>query len=128
MRLNGVRRQLAEAREALVESAGHAAESAWDPAYRKALRSRNLLFHATRGIAAARGEPLPEMPAVGIAGGGLAHHAEALAAIDAALAVEDDPAEMPPHLAAAKTAYAPYLGWLREAVGTELRAGRKPAC
>jgi hypothetical protein len=123
MKLAGVRRQLGEARETLVASAAAAARGEFDPAYRGALRSRNLLFHATRGLAAARGEPLPEMPAVGVAGGGLDDHAAALAAIDAALATAgDDTAELPPHVAAAKPAYARYLGWLREEVRRMLTA------
>jgi hypothetical protein len=121
MKLAGVRRQLAEARATLVDSAAAAARGEFDPGYRAALRSRNLLFHATRGIAAARGEPLPEMPAVGIPGGGLADHEPALAAVDAALAVEADAADMPPHLALARKSYALYLGWLRDELGKILR-------
>jgi hypothetical protein len=123
MKLAGVRRQLGEAREALVESGAAAARGEFDPAYRAALRSRNLLFHATRGLAAARGEPLPEMPAVGVDGGGPADHAPALAAVEAALAVDgdDDAAAMPPHVARAKESYARWLGFLRAEVGKLLR-------
>jgi hypothetical protein len=125
MKLAGVRRQLAESRAALVEAAEAGARGEYDPAYRAALRSRNLLFHATRGLAAARGEDLPEMPAVGIAGGSLADHAPALAAVDAALAAADDAAEMVPHVARAKTSYALVLGFLREELGKQLRAAKK---
>ncbi len=122
MKLAGVRRQLDEARETLVASAEAAARGDFDPAYRSALRSRNLLFHAERGLAAARGEPLPEMPAVGVPGGGLDDHRAALAAVDAALAVEESDAEaMPPHVLRAKASYARYLGWAREEVGKILR-------
>jgi hypothetical protein len=56
--LAGVRRQLAEARAALAESGRHAQESAFDPAYRTALRGRNLVFHAKRGLAAANKQAL----------------------------------------------------------------------
>ena len=124
MKLGGVRRQLDEARAALVEAIEAAKRGEYDPAYREALKSRNLLFHATRGIAAARGEALPEMPAVGIAGGALDDHAPALAAVDAALAGEDDAAEMPPHLQLAKSSYARFLGFLREELGKVLRASK----
>jgi hypothetical protein len=116
MRLAGVRRQLTEAREALSQAATEAARSAFDPAYRLALRSRNLLFHAARGLAAARGEAPPEMPVVGVPGGGPDDHVAGLAAIDAALAAQDDAAEMPRHVAAAAAPYAGYLGWLRDEV------------
>ncbi len=121
MKLAGVRRQLDEARATLRESIEAARRGEMDPAYRSALRSRNLLFHATRGLAAARGEALPEMPAVGVPGGGLDDHAPALEAIEAALAVEDDAAEMAPHVARAKTHYARYLGFVREELGKILR-------
>ena len=124
MKLAGVRRQLDESRAALVESGEAATRGDFDPAYRAALKSRNLLFHATRGIAAARGEPLPEMPAVGVPGGGLGDQAPALAAVDDALAVTDDAREMGPHLARAKEHYARWLGWLREEVAKLLRARR----
>jgi hypothetical protein len=120
MRLAGVRRQLEEARVALIESATHAAAGALDPAYRACLRSRNLLFHATRGVAAARGEPLPEMPVTGGPGGSLDDQPAALAALDAALAVGDD-LTLAPLLDAARPPYARYLGWLREAVGRLMR-------
>jgi hypothetical protein len=122
MLLIGVRRQLTEAREALVESASFAGEGKFDPAYRAALKSRNLLFHATRGLAAARGEPMPEMPVVSTQVGTLADHVAALAELDAALST-DDASEldaMPPRLAAAKAPYGRYLGWLRFEVGKML--------
>lgn len=113
MQLAGVRRQLTEAREALVQAAGEAARGAFDPAYRLALRSRNLLFHATRGLASARGDEPPEMPVVGVPGGSASDHTAALAAIDAALAAEDDARDMPRPVAAAAAPYAKFLGWLR---------------
>ncbi|MSP60843.1 MAG: hypothetical protein EXR72_10970 [Myxococcales bacterium] len=119
MQLAGVRRQLGEARAALVDSVAHATHGACDPAYRAALRSRNLLFHAARGLAAARGEELPEMPVVGIPGGGLDDHRAVLAAIDAALVVTDD-RTMVDALAPARTPCARYLGWLRDEVGRAL--------
>src|SRR5437773_8724496 len=115
--LAGVRRQIEEARQALAESAEHARQDEIDPAYRAALRSRNLLFHAMRGLAAARGEPLPEMPVVGIPGGALEDHRPALQALAAALAVADDTAQMPAILETARLPYARYLGWLRDEVG-----------
>jgi hypothetical protein len=117
VQLAGVRRQLSEARQALVEAAAAAGRGEHDPAYRLALRSRNLLFHATRGLAAARGEELPEMPVTGVPGGGLADHEGALAAIDAALSATVDEQEMPRHVAAATVPYARFLGWLRGEVG-----------
>ena len=120
MHLAGVRRQLTEARDALVESAGHAGRGEYDPAYRRALRSRNLLFHAARGLAAARREELPEMPVTGAPGGAIDDHHGGVAAIDAALAVADD-LEMGPHLDAARPPYARYLGWLRDEVGRIMR-------
>ncbi len=120
MKLNGVRRQLEEAREALARSAAHAARGEHDPAYRAALRARNLVFHATRGVAAARGEELPEMPVVGTTVGALADHEPVLAAIDAALAVEDDRAMVDP-LAAARAPCGRYLGWLRDEVARAMR-------
>lgn len=119
--LAGVRRQLAEAREALEQSAAHAERGELDPAYRAALRSRNLLFHATRGLAAARGEPMPEMPVVGVDGGALADHRRALAALASCLAVADDLVDMPACIAAARAPYARYLGWLRDGVGRTMR-------
>jgi hypothetical protein len=117
MQLGGVRRQLTEARQALVESAAAAQRGEHDPAYRLALRSRNLLFHAARGLAAARGEELPEMPVTGVPGGGLDDHQGGLEAIDAALAATVDEQEMPRHVAAAAVPYARFLGWLRSEVG-----------
>jgi|SRR5579871_3267449 len=120
MRLAGVRRQLEEARAALVESAGHAGRGEHDPAYRAALKARNLVFHATRGLAAARGEELPEMPVVGTTVGTLADHEPVLQAIAGALAVEDD-AQMGAHLEAGRAAWGRYLGWLRDEVGKALR-------
>ena len=60
---------------------------------------------------------------IGVPGGGLADHIEALAAVDAALAGDgDDATEMPPHLARAKASYTRYLGWARAEVGKILRA------
>lgn len=121
MKLAGVRRQLAEAKESLLEAAARGGEGAYDPAYRAGLKSRNLFFHATRGLAAARGEALPEMPVVGAAGGGLADHQAAVAALDAALAVDDD-AAMGVHFDAARAPYARFLGWLRDEVGRAMSA------
>ncbi len=121
MHLAGVRRQLEEARAALVESAAHAQKGEFDPAYRAALLSRNRLFHATRGVAAARSEALPEMPAVGTDVGELADHVGVLAALDAALAVEED-LTMPDELAAARSRFGRYLGWLRHEVGRTLQS------
>lgn len=121
MLLGGVRRNLLEARQALVESVDALGRGEVDPAYRSALRSRNLLFHAARGLAAARGEPLPEVPVTGAPDGTPDAHGPALAALDAALAVTDDAREMPAHLDNAKVPYARYLGWLREQVGKLLR-------
>ena len=115
--LAGVRRQIEEAREALIASAEAVAKGEVDPAYRLALRSRNLLFHATRGVAAARGEELPEMPVTGAPGGAPEDHVPALAALTAALAVDDDARDMPVHLEAARIPYARYLGYLRLEVG-----------
>jgi hypothetical protein len=117
MRLAGVRKQLEEARELLVASAKHAEEGQFDPAYRAALGSRNRLFHAARGLAAARGEELPEMPVVGVSGGKLEDHRGAVEAIDAALAVEDDDRRMVAQVEAARGPYGRYLGWLRDEVG-----------
>jgi hypothetical protein len=119
--LAGVRRQLEEARQAFVDSVESARRGEYDPAYRVALRARNLLFHATRGVAAARGEALPEMPVVGVAGGGLDDHAFVLEAIAGALAAQDDIAEMPAWLTAARPPCARYLGWLRDEVGRLVR-------
>jgi len=123
--LGGVRRQLEEARAALADSGDRAARGDFDGAYRVALRSRNLLFHATRGLAAARGEPLPEMPVVGATGGGgsLEDGKSASEALAKALAATDDLVEVPPLLAAARAPYARYLGFLRDEVGRRLRGG-----
>jgi hypothetical protein len=123
MQLQGVRRQLHEARAALCEAAEHAAAGRFDPAYRAALRSRNLLFHATRGLAAARGEPLPEVPVVSGSEGTLLDHQGALARLDAALAVSDDAAQMPAELAGAREPYGRFLGFLRNEVGRLMRGG-----
>ena len=111
--LTGVRRQLAAAREALARSAAHAALGEWDPAYRAALDSRNQLFHATRGLAAARGEPLPQMPVTSGEVGTLSDHATALAILDQALATEDEAVTLPALVDAARPPYASYLGWLK---------------
>ena len=119
--LAGVRRQIQEAREALIASAEATAKGDVDPAYRLALRSRNLVFHATRGLAAARGEEMPEMPVTGAPGGHAGDHAPALAALTAALAASDDARDMPAHLEAARAPYAGYLGWLREEVAKILK-------
>jgi hypothetical protein len=123
MELAGVRRQLTEAREALAESAAQAEAGAYDPAYRAALRSRNLLFHAARGLAAAKGRPLPEMPVVGIPGGGRGDHLAALDALDRALAIGEHE-QMDAPVEEARLPYARYLGWLRDEVGKAL--GRNP--
>src|SRR5438067_1728518 len=98
MVLAGVRRQLEEARALFVETERLARDGAFDPAYRAALRARNLVFHAQRGLAAARAEEPPEMPVVGVGTDGNADDLlPVLAAIDAALAVTDD-LTMPPIL------------------------------
>ncbi len=120
--LAGVRRQLTEAREALDESSARALAGEVDPAYRAALRSRNLLFHATRGLAAARGQELPEMPVTAGPGGALDDHEAARAALDAALAVGDaDIAALQEKVAAVRPPYARWLGWLREQVAKTLK-------
>jgi hypothetical protein len=129
MQLAGVERQLREARESLEESLAHARADAFDPAYRAALRSRNLLFHATRGLAAARGHELPEMPVVAGTPGALDDAPAALVALDGALARvsgEDaahplDLAALDEALAAARPPYSRWLGFLREAVARSLR-------
>ena len=123
MQLAGIHRQLTEARQSLDESVAQARADAFDPAYRAALRSRNLLFHATRGLAAARGQELPEMPVVAGAAGALSDGDAALAAVDAALALFPDPevAALDAALAAARAPYAAWLGFLREEVGRRLR-------
>jgi hypothetical protein len=119
--LTGVRRQLEEARATLLESAAHAGRGEYDPAYRVALKSRNLLFHAMRGLAAARGEPLPEVPVVSGPSGELRDYEAAVAVLEAALAVTDDGREMPAILAAVRDPYAKYLGFLRNEVGRIMR-------
>jgi hypothetical protein len=125
MRLDGVRRQVTEAREALARAAAHAQAGEIDPAYRAALGSRNLLFHAERGLAAAHGQPLPEMPVVGVPGGGRDDHGAALAALDRALALTDD-GQMGGPLGEAHAAYGRWLGWLRDELGRELAAHGPP--
>ena len=124
MQLAGVERQLREARDSLEESLAHARADAFDPAYRAALRSRNLLFHATRGLAAARGNELPEMPVVAGAPGGLDDATAAIAALDGALAIIAPEPALPAlddAIAAARPPYARWLGFLREAVARSLR-------
>jgi hypothetical protein len=128
MQLAGVERQLREARESLEESLAHARADAFDPAYRAALRSRNLLFHAARGLAAARGHELPEMPVVAGAPGGLDDAASAITAVDGALAlaasdaaVGVDLAALDTALAAARAPYSRWLGFLRDAVARNLK-------
>ena len=126
MQLAGVERQLREARQSLDESLAHARAGGFDPAYRSALRSRNLLFHATRGLAAARGQELPEMPVVAGAPGNFDDADAALAALDAALAPFPDPelAALDEKIAAARAPYGRWLGFLREE-GRQLRNGLK---
>ena len=123
MQLAGIHRQLTEARESLVESLAQARADAFDPAYRVALRSRNLLFHAVRGLAAARGQELPEMPVVAGKPGGLSDGETALATVDSALHLFPDPdlAGLDAALTAARAPYAAWLGYLREEVGRRLR-------
>src|SRR3954468_13765606 len=91
MQLAGIQRQLTESREALEQSLAHAQKSAFDPAYRAALKSRNLLFHATRGLAAARGQDLPEMPVVAGKAGAIDDATPAKAALDHCLSLFPDP-------------------------------------
>jgi hypothetical protein len=123
MQLAGIQRQLTEARESLDHSLAQARADAFDPAYRAALRSRNLYFHAVRGLAAARGQDLPEMPVVAGAPGAFTDADAALAALDAALALFPDPdvAALDAALSAARGPYAAWLGLLREEVGRRLR-------
>ena len=123
--LTGVRRQLSEARAALVESGAHAARAEWDPAYRAALRSRNLLFHAARGLAAARGEPMPQTPVTGGEVGARSDQAAALAVLDDALATEDEVVALPRLVAAARDPFARYLGWLKFEVAKTLPPPRR---
>ncbi len=126
MQLAGVQRQLSEARQSLDESLTQARVDAFDPAYRAALRSRNLLFHAARGLAAARGQELPEMPVVAGAAGAIDDAVSSLAALDAALALtvaDPDLAALDAAIAAARVPYSRWLGYLREAVGRQLRGG-----
>jgi hypothetical protein len=124
MKLAGVRRQLGEAREALSEAAGHAAAGRFDPAYRAALKSRNLLFHAQRGLAIARKEEPPEVPVVAGPHADGAAHAAALGVLEAALAVEDDLTEMPPILAGVRDPLARFLAHLRNEVARLLGTPR----
>ena len=116
VRLDGVRRQVEEARTALLQSAERAALGDFDMSYRTALASRNQLFHATRALAAARHETMPEMPVTGLPGGSFADYLAARAQLDAALAMRDDITMVSP-LAAARAPYARYLGWLRDELG-----------
>ena len=120
--LAGVRRQLEEAQQLFEETATLAAQGQYDAAYRLALRARNLVFHAARGLAAARAETLPETPVVSIPGGGLQDIEPVRAGIAAALAVSDD-LTMPSQLTKMYPALARYLGWLRDEVGRLMRAG-----
>jgi hypothetical protein len=128
VKLAGVRRQIEEAKAALSESVEHAGRGEHDPAYRAALTARNQVFHAVRGLAAARAEALPEMPVVGVSGtgGGLDDPPAILQALDAALGVDDDAADMPAHLEAARVPLARYLGWLRDEVARHLREKQPP--
>ncbi len=123
MQLAGIHRQLTESCEALDESIAHAKQGAFDPAYRAALKSRNLLFHATRGLAAARGQELPEMPVVAGTSGSLDDAAPARAALDDCLARFPDPdlAALDAALAAARGPFSHWLFFLREEVGKTLR-------
>jgi hypothetical protein len=123
MQLAGIERQLTEARQSLEESLSQARADAWDPAYRAALRSRNLLFHATRGLAAARGEELPEMPVVAGTPGSFADGESALTAVDAARALlpDADLTALDAALTATRGPYARWMGLLREEVGRRLR-------
>jgi hypothetical protein len=122
MQLAGIQRQLTEALEALDQSLAHARADAVDPAYRSALRSRNLYFHAVRGLAAARGQELPEMPVVAGKPGTLTDGEAARSAVAAALALfpDADLAALDSALAAARPPYAAWLGFLREEVGRRL--------
>lgn len=123
MQLAGIHRQLTEAREALDHSIDHAKKSAFDPAYRAALKSRNLLFHATRGLAAARGEELPEMPVVAGKSGSLEDASPARAALDDCLALFPDPdvTALDAAIAKAREPFSHWLYFLREEVGKSLR-------
>ena len=119
MKLAGVRRQLTEAQTALQESRDHAAAGRYDPAYRAALKGRNQIFHATRGLLIARGEDPPEMPIVGGPTAGILTDLDpTLTAITTALTAEDDLQEIPPLLSNpdTKEALARYLAWLRTEV------------
>jgi hypothetical protein len=122
MKLAGVRRQLEESRQALDASQRHAAAGEFDPAYRAALKARNLLFHATRGLAMARGEDPPEMPLTATTIGTLADCDPVRDAIADALSVEDDLA-MPDRLQAARAPCGRYLGWLRDEVAKLVHPG-----
>jgi hypothetical protein len=123
MQLAGIQRQLGEARDALAQSLTEARADAFDPAYRAALRSRNLLFHATRGLAAVRGEELPEMPVVAGAPGNLDDASAAAAVLDGAIGLFPDPDlnALDAALSSARAPYGRWLGFLREEVGRRLR-------
>jgi hypothetical protein len=123
MQLAGIHRQLSESKEALEESIAHAEKSAFDPAYRAALKSRNLLFHATRGLAAARGQVLPEMPVVAGKSGSLEDAPLAKSALDHCLSLfpEPDLVALDAALAAAREPFSHWLHFLREEVGKALR-------
>jgi hypothetical protein len=114
-KLAGVRRQIEEAVAALKEATSHATYREYDPAYRAALKSRNLLFHAVRGLAAAAGKDLPETPVTGTPGGNVKDARPALEALEAALADENDQS-LGKHLEAAMAPYARFLGFLRDEV------------
>jgi hypothetical protein len=124
VKLAGVRRQLEEARAKLAESGAHAGKGEFDPAYRTALRARNLIFHAKRGLAAAHGQPLPALPVTGGEPGALTDHVEVLSALDAALGVADDRDEIPPFLRALEPALERYLGWLKREVRSMLAVNK----
>jgi hypothetical protein len=123
MQLAGIQRQLSESRDALDDSIAHARKNAFDPAYRAALKSRNLLFHATRGLAAARGQELPEMPVVAGKSGSLSSSEAARLALDACLALfpDPDPAALEVAISAAREPFSHWLFFLREEVGKSLR-------
>ena len=122
MQLAGIQRQLMESHAALEESATHARAGVFDPAYRAALKGRNLLFHAARGLAAARGQELPEMPVVAGKTGSLEDAAPSLAALDDALALFPDPdlAVLDATLDAARVPFSRWLAFLRQEVARSL--------
>ena len=123
MQLAGIQRQLTESREALEHSIAHAQQNAFDPAYRAALKSRNLLFHATRGLAAARGQELPEMPVVAGKSGSLDDAPLAKSALDHCLSLfpEPDLVALDAAISAAREPFSHWLHFLREEVGKSLR-------